>query len=173
MSPRRAELYAGDESRFTADATADERAILTDMLATQRRTFVMKCEGLTDEQLRTPSVEPSTLTLHGLVRHLTDVERRWVRRDLAGEDAEPLYTSPGNPDGDFDGGPDDPWPAWREQVAFTDAFAAGHELDAKGHDGWRGPLTLRWVLAHLIEEYARHLGHADLIRERLDGSVGL
>ncbi|GLZ81118.1 hypothetical protein Afil01_59250 [Actinorhabdospora filicis] len=175
MSPRRAELYAGDESRFTTDATADERTILTGMLAAQRRTFEMKCAGLTGEQLRSRAVEPSTLSLLGLVRHLTDVERRWVRMDLAGEDAGPLYSSPEHPDGDFEGAGDveADWDAWREQVAFTTKYIEANDLDAGGRDHWRGPLTLRWVIAHLIEEYARHLGHADLLRERIDGSVGL
>jgi uncharacterized damage-inducible protein DinB len=120
------------------------------------------------------------LSLLGLVRHLADVERRWFRRVLAGQDAPDRYATPDTPDGDFDGAAPDPvliaaaWDAWRDEVAFAEAFtreAAG--LDVTGVDGWRGSVSLRWVLIHMVEEYARHNGHADLLRERIDGSVGV
>ncbi len=126
------------------------------------------------------SVEPSTLSLLGLVRHLADVERRWFRRVLAGQDARPAFSSPDDADGDFDGAVSDPasvaaaWEAWRAEVAFAERFAreAPH-LDVEGADSWRGTVSFRWVLIHLIEEYARHNGHADLLRERIDGATGL
>ena len=178
---RRGQLFTGeDESRFSAPANAGERVMLADMLAAQRRTFVLKCEGLTAEQLAARSTPPSTLSLLGLVRHLADVERRWFRADMAGEDAPPLFSGPDDPDGDFDGAVGDPdvvteaWAAWRSEVDFAEAFtAAAASLDVEGVDGWRGTLSLRWVLMHMVEEYARHNGHADLLRERIDGAIGL
>jgi Protein of unknown function (DUF664) len=125
-------------------------------------------------------VEPSTLSLLGLVRHLADVERRWFRRVLAGQDAPALYVTDDAPDGDFDGAVDDPalvaaaWTAWRAEVAYAERLVAeAPDLDVEGEDGWRGRVSLRWVLVHLVEEYARHNGHADLLRERLDGARGL
>jgi uncharacterized damage-inducible protein DinB len=118
------------------------------------------------------SVPPSTLSLLGLVRHLAEVERGWFRRRLAGQDAPKLY---GDEDADFDGAVPDPevvaqaWAAWRAEVAFAERFVAeAPNLDLTGPDG----TVLREVLVHMIEEYARHNGHADFLRERIDGRVG-
>ncbi|WP_239122032.1 mycothiol transferase [Phytomonospora endophytica] len=154
--------------------------MLVALLDAQRRTFALKCAGLSPEQLATRAVPPSTLSLLGLLRHLTDVERRWFRADMAAEDAPPLFSSPDDPDGDFDGAVGDAgvveaaWAAWRAEVEFAEAFTAtAASLDVEGVDGWRGTLSLRWVLAHMVEEYARHNGHADLLRERVDGAIGL
>ncbi|WP_431676731.1 DinB family protein [Kitasatospora sp. KL5] len=178
---RRAELFAGAESegRFGGPTTGDERRMLADMLAAQRTTLEMKCSGLGPE-LALRAVEPSTLSLLGLVRHLADVERRWFRQVLAGEDAPALYSSPADPDGDFDGASAAPgaaeaaWQAWRDEVAFAERFVTGApHLDVEGYDEWRGTVSLRWVLVHMIEEYARHNGHADLLRERIDGATGV
>ncbi|MEO3875745.1 DUF664 domain-containing protein [Nonomuraea sp. B12E4] len=177
---RRAEIWpAAGDRRFSTPATGDERPMLTEILRAQRSTLELKCSGLESELARR-SVEPSTLSLLGLVRHLADVERRWFRRVLAGQDAPPLFSSATDPDGDFDGAAPDPeavaaaWEAWRGEVTFAQAFTAGApDLDVEGHDDWRGTVSLRWVLIHLIEEYARHNGHADLLRERIDGAVGL
>ncbi|WP_030264992.1 DinB family protein [Streptomyces sp. NRRL B-24484] len=178
---RRAELFeaAGSAGRFDGPATGDERPLLTAVLAAQRHTLEMKCGGLSAE-LAVRSAEPSTLSLLGLVRHLAEVERRWFRRVLAGQDAPPLFVSEADPDGDFDGATADPgivrdaWRAWRDEVAFAERFAAeAPHLDVEGLDDWRGPVSLRWVLVHMIEEYARHNGHADLLRERIDGAVGV
>jgi uncharacterized damage-inducible protein DinB len=115
-------------------------------------------------------VEPSTLSLLGLVRHLADVERRWFRH----------FSSETNPDGDLDGVLADPaatadaWEVWRTEVAFADRFInEAPNLDIVGNDSWRGTVSLRWVLIHMVEEYARHNGHADLLRERIDGAIGL
>ncbi|HEY1175146.1 MAG TPA: DinB family protein [Phytomonospora sp.] len=179
--PRRGQLFTGeDESRFSSPANASERTMLVDMLDAQRRTFELKCAGLTPEQLATRAVPPSTLSLLGLIRHLSDVERRWFRVDMAGEAAPPVYSSPEDPDGDFDGAVGDAgavaeaWASWRAEVDFAEAFTeAAPSLDVEGEDGWRGTLSLRWVLAHMVEEYARHNGHADLLRERVDGVIGL
>ncbi|WSQ23787.1 DinB family protein [Streptomyces zaomyceticus] len=159
--------------------------MLAGFLADQRTTLVLKCAGLDGTEgaasIARRAVEPSTLSLLGLVRHLTDVERRWFGAVLAGQDdAGPLWSSAGDPDGDFDGAEADPasvaaaWKAWREAVDFAERFAAeAPDLDVSGHDAWRGTVSLRWVLVHMIEEYARHNGHADLLRERIDGARGV
>ncbi|MFI6790420.1 DUF664 domain-containing protein [Nonomuraea sp. NPDC050383] len=177
---RRGGLFpTADDRRFSTPATGDERWMLMDVLRAQRATLEMKCSGL-DAELSRRSVQPSTLSLLGLVRHLTDVERRWFRHVLGGQDAQPLFSSPADPDGDFDGAVADPavvaaaWEAWRAEVAFADGFVAdAPDLDVEGDDAWRGRVSLRWVLIHLIEEYARHNGHADLLRERIDGTIGV
>ncbi|MEU8437382.1 DinB family protein [Streptomyces sp. NPDC029216] len=178
---RRVELFggAGSDSRFEGPATGDERPMLLSVLAAQRTTLELKCAGL-DDELSRRAVEPSTLSLLGLVRHLADMERLWFRRVLAGQDAGPRFSSAAAPDGDFDGaapGPgavEEAWEAWRSEVEFADRFAAGApDLDVEGEDSWRGKVSLRWVLIHMIEEYARHNGHADLLRERIDGAVGM
>jgi uncharacterized damage-inducible protein DinB len=153
--------------------------MLVEFLRSQRATLVLKCSGL-DAQLSRRSAEPSTLSLLGLVRHLADVERRWFRRVMAGLDAPPRFSSATNPDEDFDGAVPDPaaiaaaWEIWRAEVAFADRFIGdAPDLDITGHDSWRGTVSLRWVLIHMVEEYARHNGHADLLRERIDGAIGM
>ncbi len=170
---------ADGDPRVLGPATGDERTLLVDFLSVQRATLELKCTGL-DTDLSQRSVTPSTLSLLGLLRHLADVERRWFRRVLAGHDAPPLFSSPAAPDADFSGAVPDPevvaeaWAAWRAEIAFAEAFVAGApHLGVDGHDSWRGRVSLRWVLIHMIEEYARHNGHADLLRERIDGSIGM
>lgn len=179
MAKRRAELFTGADDRFKTPTVGDERTVLMGVLRAQRTTLELKCAGLNAE-LATRAVPPSTLSLLGLVRHLADVERRWFRRVLAGEDAPDRFSSDDDPDGDFDGAVADPvvvaeaWAAWRAEVTFADAFVeAAADLDVSGEDGWRGTVSLRWVLIHMVEEYARHNGHADLLRERVDGAVGI
>lgn len=177
---RRAAMFVGDDDpRLGAPSTGEERAMLVGFLSAQRATLELKCAGLGGELARR-SVEPSTLSLLGLVRHLADVERRWFRLVLAGQDAPPRFSSAVEPDGDFDGAVPDPdlvteaWQAWRAEVAFADAFTGdAPHLDITGKDAWRGTVSLRWVLIHMIEEYARHNGHADLLRERIDGAIGV
>ncbi|MGW0752290.1 DinB family protein [Streptomyces sp. NPDC002587] len=182
-TPRsRAEFFVDPEKdgRFRGPATGDERSMLAGFLADQRATLEMKCAGL-DTELSRRSVEPSTLSLLGLVRHLADVERRWFRQVLDRQDVAPLFSSQADPDGGFDGARSGDagavraaWEAWRAEVAFADRFVAGApDLDVEGEDVWRGRVSLRWVLIHLVEEYARHNGHADLLRERIDGAIGV
>ena len=139
----------------------------------------MKCADLDAADLARRSVPPSSLSLLGLVRHMADVERSWFRRVLGGEDAPPLFYSDASPDGEFDGAAPDPalveeaWAAWRAEVANTDRFITeAPNLDITGEEKWRGAMSLRWVLVHMVKEYARHNGHADLLRERIDGAVG-
>ncbi|MFJ4688442.1 DinB family protein [Streptomyces sp. NPDC091377] len=162
--------------------TADERTMLEGWLDFHRATLAVKCEGLSDEQLRTPAVAPSGLTLMGLVRHLAECERGWFRRTLADEDTPPIYYTPEDHDGDFHVGEADTWQeayaTWQSEIAAARRNAAGFALDdlSKGHGRRRSepfePFNLRWIYTHMIEEYARHNGHADLLRERLDGTTG-
>jgi hypothetical protein len=157
---------------------AAEREMLDAWLDFHRATLLLKCEGLTDEQLKTRSVEPSSLSLLGLVRHMTEVERGWFRRVLVAEDAKPLYYAPGNDDGDFDDVESADVAAdlarFREEVEHCRRVAAEHpDLDSVGKALRHGrEFSLRWIYVHMIEEYARHNGHADFLRERIDGRTG-
>ncbi|MCO1576800.1 DinB family protein [Crossiella sp. SN42] len=178
---RRAEMFVDEDRdpRLTAPTTGAERAVLLGILHGQRTTLELKCAGL-DAELAARSVPPSTLSLLGLVRHLAEVERRWFRVVLAGQDAPPRYVTPEHPDAEFDQASADPavvaeaWAAWRAEVAFAERFTAeAPSLDVEGVDDWRGTVSLRWVLIHLVEEYARHNGHADLLRECIDGAIGV
>ncbi|MHB9863212.1 DinB family protein [Streptomyces sp. YIM S03343] len=158
---------------------AGERAMLEGWLEYHRRTLAWKCEGLTDEQLRTASVPPSELSLLGLVRHMADVERNWFRKVLVADDPGPIYWSKEDPDGEFHLTEADTWAeanaTWQAEIQVARSNAAGLALDelSKGRSRFSDePFSLRWILTHMIEEYARHNGHADLLRERIDGSTG-
>src|ERR671926_128859 len=159
-----------DDPREGGPTLADERTTLTEYLRAYRLTLEMKCEGLDAEQLARRSVEPSTMSLLGLVRHLAEVERGWFRRRFAGQDVPKRYQTAEQPDGDFDGAVADPavveeaWQAWREEVAFAEEFTAATDLSFVGHDGAGQEISLRELLVHMVEEYARHNGHADLLR---------
>jgi uncharacterized damage-inducible protein DinB len=152
----------------------DERAVLDGWLDFHRATLLLKCEGLSAEQLRTRAVPPSSLTLLGLVRHLTEVERSWFLRFLGTFDGH-LYSSEDNPDADFDDVADADAAVdlarYRSEVDAIREAVRAHDLDEVRQNRGR-ELNLRWIVTHLIEEYARHNGHADLIREALDGSTG-
>jgi uncharacterized damage-inducible protein DinB len=170
------ESVAGIE-RVDPDLQGGEREILTQYLDYHRATLRMKCAGLSDEQLKRRAVAPSALSLLGLVRHLTDVERNWFARMLDGQPHTPQYWSDSDPDGDFDNlesaSVTDVWASYDAAVAESrrvDATFADVADLARGTTG--RPRNLRWVLVHLIEEYARHNGHADLLREAIDGSTG-
>ena len=167
---------APEAHRESEPLTGDERAMLQGWLDWHRQTLLSKCAGLTAEQLKLASVEPSNLTLLGLVRHMTEVERAWFRERAAGQpDLPVLYSSPENRDGEFDdvAGADaaTDLTAFQEELKLADAAVAGLPLDHE-FQGRRGPISLRWVYHHMIEEYARHNGHADLLRERIDGVTG-
>jgi uncharacterized damage-inducible protein DinB len=155
-----------------------ERAMLEGWLDFHRDTLLLKCQGLSADQLKRRSVEPSSLSLLGLVRHMTDVERGWFRRRIGGEaDLPRLYDEDGNPDGDFDdvddADPEADFAAFHAEVELARAAAAAHSLDDTFHHERKGTeISVRWVYMHMIEEYARHNGHADLIRERIDGMTG-
>ena len=160
----------------------DEPSVLLGYLDYHRTVLVRKAEGITDDQARLAACPPSELTLMGLIRHMADVERYWFRRRLAGEDIGPIYSSEdpdvGDPDGDLHPGPDDTmaatFAAWRAEVAEADANIAAASLDdvERTSLGNGEPGSLRRVIVHLIEEYARHCGHADLLRQAVDGTTG-
>lgn len=157
---------------------AGEREMLDGWLDFQRATLLSKCDGLDDEQLRTCSVPPSSLSLLGLVRHMTEVEKHWFRNVLAGEAIPPVYWTDDNEDGDFDdvGSADvaHDFVEFRGMLDECRRVAAEHpDLEAIGKTQRRGKdVSLRWIYVHMIEEYARHNGHADFLRERIDGVTG-
>ncbi len=165
--------------RIDPPLEAGEREMLNAWLDWHRATLAWKCDGLTDEQLRERSAPPSTLSLLGLVRHMAEVERSWFRRTLAGENMPLIYCSDDdNPDGDFDDIADadvaEDFATWRAECeAARKVEAAAPSLELVGVQRRTGKrVSLRWILVHMIEEYARHNGHADLIRERIDGAAG-
>ena len=169
----------GVDPRDEGSTTGDERTTLVEFLRWQRQTLELKCHGLEPVDLARRSAEPSTLSLLGLVRHMADVERHWFRRVLGAEDAPPHFWSDADADADFNGALADPdvvaeaWDLWRGEVANSERFVTqAPTLDLAGQHPRGGVRSLRWVLVHMIEEYARHNGHADLLRERIDGSVG-
>ena len=154
-----------------------ERPMLESWLDYQRLTLLMKCAGLTPDQLRLRSVEPSSMTLLGLVRHMAEVERSWFRRRFGGVDLGWIYCSEDNLDGDFHdvdtADAERDFAVFDEEVRLARAAAEGHSLDETFfHARWDQELDLRWIHVHMIEEYARHNGHADLLRERIDGVTG-
>jgi uncharacterized damage-inducible protein DinB len=171
------------DPRFaTGTQPEGERATLLYFLRRYRLAMELKCADLDAAQLASRSVPPSTMSLLGLIRHMADVERHWFRRVMAQSDAPPLYWSEDVPDADWLGAAADPalvddaWQAWREEVAFAEKFVNDSpDLGVKSIKGVNRDGTsvaLRSVLVHMIEEYARHCGHADLLRERIDGRVG-
>jgi uncharacterized damage-inducible protein DinB len=168
-----------EEDPRSSASFSDERSTLVGYLRDYRLTIEMKCEGLGSEAMARRSVEPSNLSLLGLVRHLADVERHWFRRVLDGQAVGWIYRTEDDRDGAFNGAVPEPavvsdaWAMWREEVRFAERFVdrAPHlEVTGTKRDG--GLISLREVLVHMIEEYARHAGHADLLRERIDGRVG-
>jgi len=173
MNPAQDPRFAGGQD------LEGERATLLDYLRAYRLALELKCADLDAAQLARRSVPPSTMSLLGLVRHMADVERNWFRRVMAGADAPPLYWSDDVQDADWLGAVadqavvDDAWRAWREEVAFAQQFVADSpDLGVKVTMKDGSTVALREVLVHMIEEYARHCGHADLLRERIDGRVG-
>jgi uncharacterized damage-inducible protein DinB len=175
-------VHPDDDPREAGPEPAGEREILVQYLRDRRLTLELKCSGLDAEAMARRSVPPSNLSLLGLLRHLADVERFWFRKVMAGAEAPRLFRTAAEPGADFDGAVADPdvvaraWQAWRAEVAFAEQFVQhAPDLDMTGtvgQDGQPGSISLREVLVHMIEEYARHNGHADFLRERIDGRVG-
>ena len=156
---------------------AGERETLRAFLDYHRATLAMKCDGLSDDDLRRRSMPPSTLTLLGLVRHMAEVERTWLRRAINVEDIPLIWSD----DGDFQAAYDasastrsEAFEAWQAEVEQSRRIEQEAEsLDVTGyHASWGEDVSLRLVMLHLIHEYARHNGHADLLREAIDGTVG-
>ena len=165
---------APPDTRREPPETGDERAMLAGFLDFHRATLRWKCAGLTDEQLTSYSVRSSALTLLGLVRHITEVERWWFLPFL-GEEPEPVYFTDERPNDDFDAldsvGPAEVFDRWAAEVERIRTAIAPIGLDVEFVRGGK-TFSLRWVYLHMIEEYARHNGHADLIREGIDGVTG-
>jgi uncharacterized damage-inducible protein DinB len=167
-----------DDPREPQAQPVGEQAVLLEYLRHYRLTLPMKCDGLDAEQMARRSVPPSTMSLLGLVRHLAKVEHHWFRRVMQGEDVPRLYADDTDRDADFNGAVADDavvaeaWEAWHREVAAAEGYVATvGSLDVEGtHPD--GPVALREVLVHMLEEYARHMGHADLLRERIDGRTG-
>jgi Protein of unknown function (DUF664) len=142
-----------------------------------RATLLYKCQGLTGDQLARRAVGPSSLSLLGLVRHMAEVERAWFRRRFAGEaELGYLFCSEQHPDGDFDfadgAGAEADFAAFAAECALAREAAAGRSLDDTFQHTQLGAMDLRWIYIHMIEEYARHNGHADILREQIDGVTG-
>ncbi|MBF6520019.1 DinB family protein [Nocardia farcinica] len=170
---------APEVTRTSAPTEGGERELLQGWLDRHRRTLLWKCAGLDAAALRRRAVPPSRMSLLGLVRHMSEVERGWFRLAAAETDLDYLYCSEANPSGDFedidDADPRTAFATYHAEVAAADAAMAPLPLDhtfvfPRGGTGTR--YTVRWVYLHMIEEYARHNGHADLLRERIDGRTG-
>ncbi|MER8006285.1 DinB family protein [Streptomyces sp. NPDC094149] len=166
------------DGRPVPQLTGDERPMLDSWLDFHRATLELKCKGLDDAQVRAAAAEPSVLTLLGLVQHMSEVERNWFQRTVAGLDVPPVYGE-GNESGyglDSARGLQEALDVWRREIARGRELCAGRPLEQAGRLA-DGPMagvevSLRWVLIHMIEEYARHNGHADILRERIDGVTG-
>jgi len=169
-----------DDPRSEATSVG-EMATLKDFLTGCRQTLELKCRDLDPEQMARRTVPPSNMSLLGLVRHMADVERYWFRQILSGEDAPRRYRTPEDRDADFNGASADPavvedaWNAWHEEVAYAEQYGDGvTDLGATVRlPDEEDEIAVREVLMHMIEEYSRHCGHADLLRERIDGRVGV
>jgi uncharacterized damage-inducible protein DinB len=168
------------EDRTDPPLVGDERATLTGFLDYQRATLEWKCSGLDPEQLSRRAMPPSALSLLGLVRHMAEVEWTWFDRfSMNGYRRDPYFFTLDDLNRDFDGAVADPavvseaFDLWRKACDEARAVTARTELGATfEHARWNETVSLRWVLTHMIEEYARHNGHADLLREAIDGATG-
>lgn len=158
---------------------AAERPMLEGFLDYFRAVLARKAEGLTDEQARMTPCPPSDLSMLGLVRHMADVERIWAEWIFAGGQNRPIFYGDGHPDGDGDGDFHPPTGAtlaeafdqYWSRIAAADRIYGEASLD-QAQAGGEQENSLRWIYVHLIEEYARHCGHADLIRQAVDGATG-
>jgi uncharacterized damage-inducible protein DinB len=160
-------------------ARADERTTVMGFLHRQRATLEQLCSGLDAAAMARRAIEPSPMSLLGLVRHLADVERGWFRRAMARQDAPPHYRAEGLHDAAFEGAVPvptvvaDAWQVWRREVSFTDQYVTeAPSLDLAGEDPSHGVVSLRWVLLHLIEVYAQYNGYASLLREHINSTAG-
>jgi hypothetical protein len=188
---RRADMFTADgkpsddDPREHGPRLGDERVTLAEALRCARLTLEMKCADLDADAMARRSIPPSTMSLLGLVRHMAEVERATFRVLMAGQDVPRLFCSDTDRDGDFDGAVPDPqvvaaaWGSWRAEADFATRFVAeAPSLDITSddpdnlHGSGGGAMSLREALVGMIEEYARHLGHADLLRERIDGRIG-
>ena len=164
------------DDRIGPPLLGGERETVRAFLDFHRATLAMKCQGLSDEELRQRSMPPSTLTLLGLVRHMAEVERTWFRRVINGEDIPLIWSAEGDFQVAYDASAStraEAFGAWQEEVEHARRIElAAESLDVTGYQArWGERVSLRLVMLHLIHEYARHNGHADLLREGIDGEV--
>ena len=164
-----------DPRRTEPPYVLNERAMLEAWLEFHRTTLLLKCEGLDDADRKRRPIQTSKLSLHGLVRHMAEVERSWFRRTLLSDLAPWIWRDPAVEDRELVPLDDADWDIdlalWNAECDHSRAAAASHQLDDTGVRQGE-PCSLRWIYVHMIEEYARHNGHADLIRELVDGGVG-
>jgi uncharacterized damage-inducible protein DinB len=165
-----------DPRRSEPSFVLGERDMLESWLDFQRTTLLLKCEGLDDAGRKRRPVPTSILSLHGLVRHMAEVERNWFQRVLLSQpDTPDIWIDPAVPDSEMAPLDDANWTSdlarWEAECETSRRVASGLGLDDTGSHA-TGPCSLRWIYVHMIEEYARHNGHADLIRELVDGAVG-
>lgn len=164
-----------DDARSPVPATGQERETLTATLDWYRQTFELKCRGVAPDRLSEKAISPSGISLHGLVRHLAAVERWWLQIRFAGADVPMLYYSDDDPDQDFTdlgGDVDEAFAVWHAECERSREIVAAASLDDTGTLLTGKPIALRRILVDMIAEYARHAGHADLLRECIDGVTG-
>jgi uncharacterized damage-inducible protein DinB len=165
-----------DPRRVEPPYVLDDREMIELWLEFHRTTLLLKCEGLDDASRKRRPVGSSLLSLHGLIRHMSEVERNWFQRVLQRDPSVAyIYSTDGKDDNELFPLDEADWGTdlaiWRQECEVSRRTAAGHDLSDTGLR--RGePVSLRWIYTHMVEEYARHNGHADLIREMVDGSVG-
>jgi hypothetical protein len=168
---------ADEMTREEPPEVADERTSLSTWLDYQRATLLVKCQGLTGAELAQASAPPSVLTLLGLLQHMLGVEWWWFEHIFAGGDAAEPFPAGNDPDWEFThllaDQAADTRARFVEQSAHSRSIVeAAESLDVLATSTERDPRDLRWIMVHMIEEYARHNGHADLLREAIDGAVG-
>ncbi|GAA2736435.1 DinB family protein [Actinocorallia aurantiaca] len=169
-------MFVSPAKRADPGGTTGEREALTQWLDFHRATLLWKLDGLSEEQLRSPMV-PSGTSLLGLVKHLAETEHGWFCLEFLGLDEPPLYATPEDPEAGFRVEPhetaEDIVGAYLEQCERARGIVAAQpSLDASVPENLRGRVNLRWILLHMIEETARHNGHADILREQIDGATG-
>ncbi|WP_406071714.1 DinB family protein [Streptomyces sp. NBC_01020] len=165
------------DNRTGPPTVGSERDMLRAFLDYHRATLAMKCEGLTDEELRQRSMPPSTLSLLGLVRHMAEVERAWFRRVFEDNDAPMVWSDTTDFQAAYDASRstrDEAFTAWEAEAGNSRRVEREAEsLDMTGYQPrWGEEVSLRMVMVHVLLEYGRHNGHADFLREGVDGSVG-
>ncbi|AGZ44934.1 DinB family protein [Actinoplanes friuliensis] len=165
------------DDRIGPPLLGGERETVRAFLDYHRATLEMKCAGLSDDELRQRSMPPSTLTLMGLLRHLAEVERTWFRRVINAEDIPLIWSDSGDFQAAYDPAGStgaEAFTVWREEVEHSRRIEREAEsLDVTGYQArWEEKVSLRLVMLHMIHEYARHNGHADFLREGVDGTVG-
>ena len=166
-----------DDDRPRIPRVAGERDALAAYLEYYRATVEMKCRGLTSQQARARSMPPSTMSLHGIVRHLAGVERWWFQQNFERRDVPFLFFATDTPDLDFEPPPEADFAAdldtWRAECAISREIVAAHDLDETARPlDWYEDVDLRWLVLRMITEYAQHCGHIDLLREGVDGRTG-